>query len=149
MVLGSLHQFALAGTLVVDAAKVQDAVDDDAVQFFIIILFKQFGIGANGVQRDDQVAVQGVALVVIESDDVGVVVVTQVLTVHRQDVLVVTEQVTHLADLLAVGGCHTANPRRGFASFDIGELNSFRAISNHRINLQLDYLLIDLGRFDL
>ena len=35
-VLGSFHYLALPGTFVVDAAEVEDAVDDDAMELFII-----------------------------------------------------------------------------------------------------------------
>ena len=35
-VFGGFHQLALAGTLVIDAAEVEDAVDDGTVEFFVV-----------------------------------------------------------------------------------------------------------------
>ena len=43
-VLGGFHQFALAGALVVETAEVEDAVDDDAVQLFVVGLAQHLGI---------------------------------------------------------------------------------------------------------
>ena len=60
-VLGSLHQLTLTGAFVVDAAEVEYAVDDDAVQLLVVRLAECLGIGANGVERDDEVAIQRVA----------------------------------------------------------------------------------------
>ena len=51
-------------------------MDDDTVELLVIVLMEKGGIGTDGVERDDKVAIDGVALVVVEGDDVGVVVVT-------------------------------------------------------------------------
>src|SRR3712207_5978641 len=53
-VLGGFHQLPFARSLVVDAAKVQDAVDDDAVQLVFVRCAELFGIGAYGVQRSEE-----------------------------------------------------------------------------------------------
>ena len=49
LVFGGFHYFALAWAFVVDAAEVEDAVDDDAVEFFVVGLVKLLGVGAHGV----------------------------------------------------------------------------------------------------
>ena len=74
-VLGGFHQLTLTGAFVVEAAEVEDAVDDDAVQFLVVRLAELLGVGAHGVERDDEVAADGVAFAIVEGDDVGVVVV--------------------------------------------------------------------------
>ena len=71
-VFGVLHCLALLLRLVVDAAEVQDAVDDDAVQFLFVGGAEQFGIGAHGVQGNVGVAREEVALAGIEAYVVGV-----------------------------------------------------------------------------
>ena len=60
-----------------------------------------------------------------KGDDVGIVVVLQVFAVDGKDVLVVTEQVAYLADLLAIGGGYAPNPSGGFATLDVGEFDVF------------------------
>ena len=45
-VLGSLHLFTLARSFVVQPTKVQNAMNDDAMQFFVVGFAKQFGIRA-------------------------------------------------------------------------------------------------------
>ncbi len=44
------HLLALSGAFVVKATKMQDAVDNDAMQFFIIVLMKEFCIASDRIQ---------------------------------------------------------------------------------------------------
>ena len=54
----------------------QDAVDDDPVQFPVVIASGELvGVGAHGVQADEEVSAQAVALTIVEGDDVRVVIV--------------------------------------------------------------------------
>src|SRR3712207_9497624 len=68
-VLGGFHQLPFARSLVVDATKVQDAVDDDAVQLVFVRCAELFGIGAYGVQADEQIARKTAALAIVECND--------------------------------------------------------------------------------
>ena len=52
-VFGFFHLFALAGTFVVDAAEVQNAVDDDAVQLLVVALVELLGVGPYCIQTDE------------------------------------------------------------------------------------------------
>ena len=98
-------------------------MNDDAVQFFVVVLVKKLGIGAYGIQRDDKIAVEDIILAIVEGDDVSIIVVTQIFVVDFEDVLVVAEQVAYFANLLAVGGGYATNPCGGLTSFDIGEFD--------------------------
>ena len=71
-VLRCFHFFALARPFVIKAAEVKNAVNNDTVQFLVIVLAVFLGVGAHGVQRDDKVAADGVTLAVVEGDDVRV-----------------------------------------------------------------------------
>ena len=130
-VLGSLHNGAFAGSFVVDAAQVQHAVYDNTVQLLVVLSALLLGVGAHGVERYHDVAVQPVALCVVEGDNVGVEVVLQVLPVHLQYLLVVGEEIAYLAYPLAVGGGHSLNPFRGGAPFDVGHLYVLSVVGNH------------------
>ena len=66
-------------------------MNDDAVQFFVVVLVKKLGIGAYGIQRDDKIAVEDIILAIVEGDDVSIIVVTQIFVVDFEDVLVVAE----------------------------------------------------------
>ena len=92
---------------------------------------EELGIGTNGIQRNDEVTIKHIILAVVEGDDVGIIVVSQVFVVDFEDVLVVAEQVANLADLLAVSGCHTTNPCGGLATLDIGEFDVLCRIGDH------------------
>lgn len=104
LVLVFLHNLALAGTFVVDAAKVEDAMDDDAMKLVVVGLVKLLRIAAHRVERDDDVAIDDIALVVVEGDDVGVVVVTEILTVYLQYLLIADKHVSNRTHTTAVAG---------------------------------------------
>ena len=78
LVLGCLHNFTFSFTLVVDAAKVQDAVDYHAVEFLRIIDAQLLAVAAYGVETDEQVAADCVALRVVECYYICVVVVLKI-----------------------------------------------------------------------
>ena len=115
----------------------ENAVNDDTVQLFVVFLLKQFSIRTDSVQRDDQIAIHHIAFVIVEGDDIGIVVVSQILAIDGKNMLVVTKQIAHLADLLAVGGCNTTNPSRRLATLDVGELDVFSVIGNHILVITL------------
>ena len=54
----------------------EDAVDDDPVQFVFVGLVEEFGIAAHRIKRDDEVAVEYIPLVIVEGDDVRVIIVS-------------------------------------------------------------------------
>ena len=60
------------------------------MQLLFIGLVKEFGVRTYCVERDDQVAVQHIVLAIVEGDDIRVVVVTQELIVHFENLLIVT-----------------------------------------------------------
>lgn len=71
---GSLHDFTLTGTFVVDAAGMQDAVDDLLMQFIVIFRMLLFTVGAYRVETDHDITVDGIVIFVIESDDIGIII---------------------------------------------------------------------------
>lgn len=82
------------------------AVNDNTVELIVVSLAELLRIGAHGVEGDDDVAVEDIILIVVEGDDVGVIVVTQILTVDLQDLLVIDKHVAYLTDLTAMGCRH-------------------------------------------
>ena len=84
-----LHFLAFLVGVVVYATEVQNAMDDDTVQFLVVGGPEQFGVGEYGVQRNICVANEYVSLAVVKADMVGVVVVSDELAVDAQDFLVV------------------------------------------------------------
>ena len=111
--------------------EMQDAVDDDAMQLFVVVFVEKLGIGSNGIQRNDEVAIKDIILAIVEGDDVGIVVVTQIFVVDFEDVFVIAEQITHLANLLAIGGSYATNPCGGLAALDVGEFDVLCRIGDH------------------
>ena len=99
-------------------------MDDHTVQFFIVWPTEFVGIGKDGVERDDDVAVQDLSLAVVEGDDVRIVVVAEELLVLLENRVVIDEQIADFTDLLALGFSHLANPSRCLTLLDIGEFHS-------------------------
>ncbi len=77
----------------------QDAVDDDPVQFpFIVIAGKLFGIGTYRIEADKEIAAQAVAFAIVKSDDVRVIIVLKILAVYFENFLVRTEDIGYFTD---------------------------------------------------
>lgn len=137
LVLGSLHLFTFTGSLVIYTAQVQDAMNDDAVKLALILLAELFGIGTHGIEADKEVTTDDIALGIVKGDDVGVIVVLQVLAVHFQYPLVITEDVGHLAHPFAILGRYGLDPRIVLAFFDCRETYSLGLIGYHYFNYKL------------
>ena len=109
----------------------EDAVDDDATELLVVGLAELLGVAAHRVYGDDDVAVDGVALGIVEGDDVGVVVVVEVGAVDFQNPLVGDKHVADVAHALAVGGSHAPNPC-GDGSFVEGwHSDAVAVVGNH------------------
>ena len=104
------HDFALARAFVVDAAEVEDAVDDYAAEFAFVGLTNLIGVGGNGFERNEHVAVDLAAAGVVEGDDVGEVVVLQKLPIHLQNFFIAAEDITERADHAIVISGHAFDP---------------------------------------
>lgn len=115
------HDLALAGPFVVDAAEVEDSVDDGAVKLLDRIGVERLGIGAHRVEADEDIARDLVAARIVEGDHVRVIVMLEILPVHLQNLLVRAEDVADVARLLAVRGCHLLDPCADSGLVDGGE----------------------------
>ncbi len=115
------HDFAFARAFVVDATEVENAVDDDAVELFFVTGANIFGIGAHGVERDEEVAADAVALGVVEGDDVRVVVVLQELAVDFEDFFVVNEDVGDVPAAFVMSSGNGFDPGCCGSCVDVGE----------------------------
>ena len=102
------------------AAQVEDAVYDDAVQLVFEALSVFLGVAFDGVEADEYVAAYPVAFGVVEGDDVGVVVVLQVLPVDFQDAAVVAKDVADLSGSFSVRGGYGFDPPGYFSLFMAG-----------------------------
>jgi hypothetical protein len=102
---------------------VEDAVDDDPVQFtFVVVIGELFRIGAYGIEADEEVTAKAVAFTVVESDDICVIIVLQILAVHFEYLLVRAEDVTDIACLLPVGLGYRLDPSADRFFLDCREL---------------------------
>jgi len=106
-------------------------VDDDTVQLALILLSELLGISAHGVETDEEVATDDFAFGVVEGNDVGVVIVLQILAVHFQNPFVVAEDVGYVAHTLPVLSRNGLDPCIVFAFLDGGEAYSLGLIGNH------------------
>ena len=106
-------------------------MDDGAVQLLIIDRMKRFRIGANRVQTDEEIASDFLAAGIVKRDDVRVVIMLKELSVHRQDLLVRTKDVTDVTYPLAVTTRHFSHPTADGLLPDGRELRLFRIECYH------------------
>ena len=106
-------------------------MNDDPVQLLVVAFAVFFGIGAHGIERDHDVAVDRGALIVVEGDDVRVIVVSEILSVAGLYLLVTDEHIAHLAYLPAVLGGHSAYPGRGCPSLDVRHFHAVCMVCYH------------------
>ena len=102
LVLAGFHNLTFTLALVVDATQVKDAVYDHAMQFLLICGANLLAVASHGIQRDEKVTTYNILLSIVESDDVGVIVVLQVLTVYLKDLFIIAENVGNISNLLAI-----------------------------------------------
>ena len=134
LILRLLHNLPFSRPFVIDAAKVEDAVDDDPVQFtFVVVIGELFRIGAYGIEADEEVTAKAVAFTVVESDDICVIIVLQILAVHLEYLLVRAEDVGDFTDSFSVSGGYGFYPFRGFTLLDGWHFHAVCLITNHFI----------------
>ena len=94
-------------------------MDDDPVQFtFVVVVGELFRIGAYGIKADEEVTAKAVAFTVVESDDICVIIVLQILAVHFEYFLVRAEDIGDFTDSFSVSGGYGFYPFRGFTLLD-------------------------------
>ena len=104
------HLGACLGCLVGLSGQVDEAVDDDAMEFLFVGGTNHLGIAANGVERDENISVDRRFGGVVEGDGVGVVVVLEELPIDFELAFIRAKNVVNFAHLVAVVGRHDANP---------------------------------------
>ena len=92
-IFSSFHDFSLTRAFVVDAHEVEHAMHEYAMEFVVIVFAQHLGIGAHGVEGDVEIACQHCASTIVEGDDVGVVVVLEILPIGGENFLVVAEDI--------------------------------------------------------
>ena len=88
--------------MVIVTDQVQDTMDNHTVQLVFEFGPVELRVLPDRIHADEQVAADAIALAIVERDDVGKVIVLQILHVHVQDVVVRTENdgnVTQAPDL--------------------------------------------------
>ena len=93
-------------------------MDDDTVQLVDERCAYLFGIGGNRVERYIDVAIHACARGIIKGDDVGIVVVLEILLIDSKDFLVVAEDIVEVAYGIAVLSCGALDPLLDFAEVD-------------------------------
>ena len=102
------------GSLIRLAREMQQAVDNNTMQFMKERYTHLLGIGSNRVQRNINIAIHARVRGIIKGDDVGIVVVLKELTIDRQNLLVVAEDIVELAYRVAILRCGALDPLLDF-----------------------------------
>ena len=131
LVLCCFHYLPFARPLIIDAAQVEHSVYYNAVQFLHIGGVLLLAIAGHCVETYIYVAVDGIALGIVEGDNVGIVIVAQVLAVDLQYLGIVAKLVAQFSNLVAVSSSHGSQPAGGFPPLDGWKGYVARIIGNH------------------
>ena len=90
-------------------------MDDNAEEFFLVWLAEQFGIRAHCVETYDEVATDYVVFIIVEGDDVGIVIVSEILIIDLKDFLIIYEEIAYFSHFSSVRGSYLLDPCRCIA----------------------------------
>lgn len=102
-----------------------------AMELFVKINMLLNSIAADCVNADIYIAIDYLALCVVEGDDVGVIIVAKVLAVYLKYFLVIAEHVAQLAYCVAVACCYSTQPPRSIATAQTGEGYGVGMVGEH------------------
>lgn len=117
-----LHDLTFAGTFVVYAAKMEYAVDDNTQQFSIITCADRHRIGRYSVERYEDITLDELAMSVVESNDIGVIIVIEELSVDIENLVVIAKDICNLPDYSIVLTGNSNNPPLDFFKIKTGHL---------------------------
>ena len=106
------------GSLIRLTREMQQAVDNNTMQFMKERYTHLLGIGGNRVQRNINIAIHARVRGIIKGDDIGIVVVLKELTIDGENLLVVAEDIVELAYRVAILRCGALDPLLDFAEID-------------------------------
>ena len=101
---------AFAWAFVVDATKVEHAVDNHAEEFFVVGCALFYAVAPHRVEADEEVAADDCTLGVVEGDDVCEIIVVEVLAVDFKNFVVVNKDVGQFANALTIISGNSAYP---------------------------------------
>ena len=78
------------------------AVDNHTVKLIFVGCMLILTVGAYCIKTDDDVTIDNISFVIIKGDDVGVVVMSEVLLVHLKYLLIADEHISHFANFASV-----------------------------------------------
>ena len=119
------------GGLIRLTREMQQAVDNNTMQLVEKWHTLLLGIGGNRVQRNINIAIHARVRGIIKGDDIGIVVVLKELTIDRQNLLVVAEDIVELAYRIAILRCSTLDPLLDFRKVNGRHGDVVRSEGNH------------------
>lgn len=98
--------------------EMQQAVDNNTMQLVKKWHTHLLGIGGYRVQRNINIAIHARVRGIIKGDDIGIVVVLEELTINRQNLLIIAEDIVEVAYRVAILRCGALDPLLDFAEVD-------------------------------
>lgn len=117
------HYFTFTGTFVVDTAQMQHAMHYHSVKLALVRFSYLFGIREDGIKRNEHIAAYHLATGVVESNDVGEIVMVKKLPVHLDDFIIVAEYIIQAAHNSSMFMSHFNNPVLNFFKIEPGHLD--------------------------
>lgn len=106
------HQNLICIRLIFVTAEVKQTMNTNTIQLIQKRNRKTNSILRNTVNTDKQITTYNITFRIIERDDVRVIVVVEVLTIHLQQILIGTKNHIDISELLLLQLTHLRKPRK-------------------------------------
>lgn len=129
-----LHNFPFAGTFIVNAAKMKNAVDNYAQKFVIVGRTDSDGIGSDSVERDEYIAANETPGSIVKSDNIGEVVMIEKLLIDLENASIVTKNICESTGAPLMTASHLNNPPLHLNPVERRNINILRQYFYHRVS---------------
>ena len=132
-------------SLVALSRKMKYSVNNNTQKLFIKRSTGLFCIGTDRIQTNENITRKRLTLRIVESNDIGIVVVLQELAIDRQNTLIITEDISNITHFLAIVSRYGTYPCTDTRLRENGKSNLSVSLSNRNgryvdLHIQMDSL---------
>lgn len=84
-------------------------MNDHTMDFLIITDLKSLRIGAYSIQRDDNITIDNITIIIIKCNNVRIIITTKIFLIVFQYSCIINKQISDVADDTTIVGCDLTN----------------------------------------
>lgn len=129
-----LHDFTFARAFVINTAKMQDTVNDNAHKLVGVGRTDSDGIGSDSVERDEYIAANETPGSIVKSDNICEVVMIEKLLIDLENASIVTKNICESTGAPLMTASHLNNPPLHLNPVERRNINILRQYFYHRVS---------------